>query len=100
MTNILVIGACGQIGTELVPALCARYGSAHIFTADIREQPANDTFPNYFSLNALHQIKLEEVINKNSIPQVYLLAAMLSATGERNPDLAWKLNVQSLLSIL
>jgi len=96
--KILIIGACGQIGTELTAALKKQYGGANVIAADL-QQP----FPgsvNDIQLDVLNHQLLEKVIAACGITQVYLLAAMLSATGEKNPELAWKLNIQSLLSVL
>jgi nucleoside-diphosphate-sugar epimerase len=99
-TKILVIGACGQIGTELTSALALEYGKTNVIAADIHEVPLNAVFNNYIRLDVLDHAGLESVVIENEITQIYLLAAMLSATGEKKPDLAWKLNVQSLLSVL
>jgi len=97
-SKILIIGACGQIGTELTAALVNKYGAENVFPADIRaEQPG---IANYLCIDVLDQDIVERVVLENGITQIYLLAAMLSATGERNSDLAWKLNVQSLISVL
>lgn len=100
-TKILVIGACGQLGTELTKALLERHGKENVFTADIHEAPTNGRqLPGYVQLDVLNAVQLEKFIVKNKITQVYLLAAMLSAAGEKNQNAAWKLNMQSLLSIL
>jgi len=96
--KILVIGACGQIGTELVPALEKRYGAKNIIPADIF--PAMPAMPNYRQLDALDEDAIRRTVKEEGITQLYLLAAMLSAKGEQQIDLAWKLNVHSLLSIL
>ena len=97
-TKILIIGACGQIGTELTVALSAKYGSANVIAADIH--PSNEQVNNYICLNALDYRAIEAAVHKYDITQIYLLAAMLSAKGEQNIDAAWNLNVQSLLSVL
>jgi nucleoside-diphosphate-sugar epimerase len=94
---ILVIGACGQIGTELTFALRARYGLKNVIAADIHSHSATG---NYIQLDALDDKALQQVITECGITQVYLLAAMLSAKGEKDLDTAWKLNVHSLLSVL
>lgn len=96
--KILIIGACGQIGTELTVALALQYGENNVIAADIR--PDQPGIKNYIQLDVLDHARMEEVIKTYEITQVYLLAAMLSATGEQNADAAWKLNVQSLLSVL
>jgi nucleoside-diphosphate-sugar epimerase len=99
-TKVLVIGACGQIGTELTIALALEYGKVNVIACDIHELPANTAIQNYIRLDVLDHVELERVVVENEVTQIYLLAAMLSATGEQKPDMAWKLNVQSLLSVL
>jgi len=91
--RILVIGACGQIGTELTAALRDQYGTANVIAAD---QKANADI----LLDVLDHEELQKVVKECGITQIYLLAAMLSANGEKNADAAWKLNVQSLISVL
>lgn len=91
--KILVIGACGQIGTELTIALRERFGRLNVIAAD--KVPAAEV-----QLDVLDHEKLKNVVRENGITQVYLLAAMLSANGEKDSNAAWKLNMQSLLSVL
>jgi nucleoside-diphosphate-sugar epimerase len=93
---ILIIGAAGQIGTELTIALRQEYGRENVIAADKNIKPGF----NGIELDVLYTAKLKQVIYDLEVTQVYLLAAMLSATGEQHPGAAWKLNVQSLLSIL
>ena len=93
---ILIIGAAGQIGTELTTALRQEYGRANVIAADKSVKPGF----NGIELDVLDTAKLKQVIYDLEVTQVYLLAAMLSATGEQHPGAAWKLNVQSLLSVL
>jgi len=93
---ILIIGAAGQIGTELTIALRQEYGRENVIAADKNVKPGF----NGIELDVLDTAKLKQVIVELEVTQVYLLAAMLSATGEQHPDAAWKLNVQSLLSVL
>ena len=99
--RILVIGASGQIGVELTLALRKIYGGANVVASDLREE--NDllrgTGP-YVSLDVMNKEMLHVQIIRQNITQVYLLAAILSATGEKNPPLAWNLNMQSLLNVL
>src|SRR5690348_17828587 len=99
--NILVIGANGQIGTELVNHLRSVYGSDNVVACDIR-RPDYDTKnagPFEF-VNVLEKENLRQIYQKYKPKQVYLLAAILSATGEQNPKLAWDLNMNGLLNVL
>ena len=99
--RILVIGASGQIGVELTLALRAKYGDQAVLASDLREMsPLLEGTGPYLSLDVMDKEKLREVLQTHRIKQVYLLAAMLSATGEKNPSLAWNLNMQGLLNVL
>ncbi|KIC94227.1 NAD-dependent epimerase/dehydratase family protein [Flavihumibacter solisilvae] len=99
--KILVIGACGQIGVELTLALRNIYGNSNVIASDLREENEllRGTGP-YVSLDALNREMLHVMVIRQGITQIYLLAAILSATGEKNPNLAWNLNMQSLLNVL
>jgi len=99
--TILVIGACGQIGAELTTALRKVYGDYHVIAADLKA-PCDVWESNgpYEQLDVLNRGALSALIARYDITQVYLLAAMLSATGERHPQKAWQLNMQSLLNVL
>lgn len=99
--KILIIGASGQIGVELTLALRNRYGSANVVAADLRDQNSllEGTGP-YVSLDVMNKDRLRDLVAQHEITQIYLLAAMLSATGERNPAMAWDLNMQGLLNVL
>ncbi|MFN6259357.1 MAG: NAD-dependent epimerase/dehydratase family protein, partial [Bacteroidota bacterium] len=99
--KILVIGASGQIGVELTLALRKIYGESQVVAADLREQNTllQGTGP-YVSLDVMNKEMLHVQIIRQNITQVYLLAAILSATGEKNPSLAWNLNMQGLLNVL
>ena len=97
--KILVIGASGQIGTELVEGLRDRFGAEDVVASDIKEPQVKQTGP-FALVNAMDQRGIERVINKHGITEVYLLAALLSATAEKDPAFAWKLNMESLLIIL
>jgi nucleoside-diphosphate-sugar epimerase len=101
MDKILVIGSSGQIGTELVMELRSLYGAGNVVACDLKasaqEVMESGTFE---SLDVLDKQKLYEVIKKHNITHVYLLAALLSATAEKNPMFAWKLNMESLFNIL
>jgi len=99
--KILVIGASGQIGVELTLELRRMYGGANVVAADLREENEllKGTGP-YVSLNVMNREMLHVQVIRQNITQIYLLAAILSATGEKNPSLAWNLNMQSLLNVL
>jgi len=99
--KILVIGASGQIGVELTLALRKIYGGSQVIASDLREENEllKGTGP-YVSIDVMNKEMLHVQILRQNITQVYLLAAMLSATGEKNPPLAWNLNMQSLLNVL
>src|SRR5690606_31275124 len=96
--KILILGACGQIGVELTLALRKTYGDSNVLATDIRDEHEllAGTGP-YQVLDAMDGEAITETIKKNSITQVYLLAALLSATGEKAPKRAWDINMQSLL---
>src|SRR5678809_1208501 len=99
--KILVIGASGQIGVELTLALRNIYGNANVVASDLREE--NDLLKGtgpYVSLDVMNKEMLHVQVIRQNITQIYLLAAILSATGEKNPNLAWNLNMQSLLNVL
>lgn len=99
--KILVIGACGQIGVELTLELRKIYGGSNVIASDLRdENPLLKGTGPYVSLDVMNKEMLHVQIIRLHITQVYLLAAILSATGEKNPQLAWSLNTQSLLNVL
>lgn len=99
--KILVIGACGQIGVELTLALRKIYGAANVVASDLREENEllKGTGP-YVSMDVMNKEMLHVQVIRQNITQIYLLAAILSATGEKNPNLAWHLNMQGLLNVL
>ncbi|RYZ29680.1 MAG: NAD-dependent epimerase/dehydratase family protein [Sphingobacteriales bacterium] len=101
MEKILIIGACGQIGVELTLALRNIYGAANVIASDIREEHVllKDSGP-YIVLNAMDAPAIHETVRREKITQIYLLAAVLSATGEKDPMRAWDINMKSLLQIL
>lgn len=99
--TILIIGACGQIGTELTQKLRETYGDSHVIASDIRE--GNDEMMKsgpFEILDATDKEGILKVVQKYKVTQVYLMAAMLSATGEKFPHKAWELNMTSLLAVL
>ena len=99
--KILVIGASGQIGVELTLGLRKIYGNANVVASDLREENEllKGTGP-YVSIDVMNKEMLHVQIIRQNITQIYLLAAILSATGEKNPNLAWNLNMQGLLNVL
>jgi len=98
---ILIIGACGQIGTELTFALREKYGNNHVIASDIREGSESLMESGPFEiLDATNYDALEEVVAYYEINEVYLMAAMLSATAEKFPMRAWNLNMNSLFNVL
>lgn len=99
--KILVLGSNGQIGTELVTALRKAYGNDNVVACDIRrpDYELKNAGPFEF-VNVLDKEILKEIFEKYKPKQVYLLAALLSATGEQNPKLAWDLNMNGLLNVL
>ena len=99
MKKILVIGAGGQIGTELVTELRKRFGTDSTVASDLNapKEPVDGVFE---QLDVLDKDRLKEVIDKHQITEVYQLAALLSATAEKNPDFAWKLNMEGLFNVL
>lgn len=99
--KILVIGASGQIGVELTLALRKIYGNINVIASDLREQnPLLEGTGPYVALDVMNKEMLHVQVIRQGITQIYLLAAILSATGEKNPNLAWHLNMQGLLNVL
>ena len=100
-TKILIIGACGQIGTELTQKLRSIYGNDNVIASDIRKLN-NDIVNNgiFEVVNALDYNQIEHLIEQYQITDVYLMAALLSATAEKNPAFAWDLNMNSLFHVL
>jgi len=101
MKKAIVIGASGQIGTELVVGLRKRFGNDSIIASDLGTavKEALKDGP-YEQLDVMNADRLREIIVSNEVQEVYLLAALLSATAEKNPDFAWKLNMEGLFNVL
>ncbi len=99
--KILIIGATGQIGTELYITLAEKHGKENVIASDIRH-PNNEVFSDatFEILDVLNNDQLTSIIKKYNIKEVYLLAALLSATAEKNPAFAWKLNMDGLFNVL
>jgi nucleoside-diphosphate-sugar epimerase len=101
MGKTIIIGAGGQIGTELTLALRNQYTKDQIIAADIKDNaPELIQDGPYIQLDILNREAVRNYIIDNHIETVYLLAALLSATAEKNPDFAWKLNMEGLFTIL
>jgi nucleoside-diphosphate-sugar epimerase len=101
MSKILVIGSSGQIGIDLVLELRKLHGVSNVVATDIKEPcpPLIKDGP-FHQLDVLDTHKLEQLIEKENISHVYLLAALLSAVAEKKPQSAWKLNMDGLLNVL
>jgi nucleoside-diphosphate-sugar epimerase len=97
--RILVIGSSGQIGTELVEELRKRNGNENVIASDIRASQIDHTGP-FETLDILNKVQLVKIVEKYNIKQIYLLAALLSATAEKNPAFGWELNMNSLFNVL
>ncbi|MCG2584654.1 NAD-dependent epimerase/dehydratase family protein [Massilia sp. TS11] len=99
MERILVIGANGQIGSELVEALSVKFGVDNVIASDISTTNLYHA-KHYTTVDVLDKLRLATLIAERNITQVYQLAALLSATGEKAPLKAWTLNMDGLLNIL
>lgn len=101
MKRILVTGACGQIGTELTVALRKKYGVDNVIATDIKEESC---FPEgsgpYQRLDVLDNDAIESVITRHEIDTVYHMAALLSAVGEKNPQLCWNVNMNGSINVM
>ena len=100
MSKILVIGACGQLGSELTQSLMTRYGSDNVIPSDIHDKRGLYESQNFQSLDVMDNEALLRIIRESKISQIYHLAAILSAKGESDPLMAWRLNMDGLLNIL
>jgi len=103
MEKILVIGCAGQIGSELVPALRNIYGDANVIATDIKSTPVTEELSKtgpFEILDILDKQKLNEIVVKNNVTQMYHLVAVLSATCEQMPVKAWNINMESLFNVL
>ncbi|MEO0573779.1 MAG: NAD-dependent epimerase/dehydratase family protein [Bacteroidota bacterium] len=99
--SILILGACGQIGTELTMVLREKYGNDAVVASDIREGSENLMESGPFELlDATNYEAIEDVVMHYEIEEIYLMAAMLSATAEKFPTRAWNLNMNSLFNVL
>lgn len=101
MEKILVIGAAGQLGSELTHSLVDLYGSEAVIATDINPKSLEKfDYCRSSVLDVMNQDSVEKMVKEENIKQIYHLAAVLSATGEKNPIFAWNLNMDSLIFIL
>ncbi|MEI8130285.1 MAG: NAD-dependent epimerase/dehydratase family protein [bacterium] len=101
MEKVLIIGACGQVGVELTLALRKEYGNDNVWASDLREEhPILKGTGPYITMNAMDADGIRAFVQKEGVTQVYLLAALMSATGEANPKLCWDLNMTGLRNVL
>ncbi len=101
MKKILIIGANGQIGSELIAALRIKYGQQNVVGMDLREPAEEQKKAGPWELgDATKRESIEGIVKKHQIDTVFHLAALLSATGEKDPDLCWRLNMDSLRHVL
>jgi nucleoside-diphosphate-sugar epimerase len=102
MKRILVTGALGQIGSELTPALRAKYGVDNVIASDIKEELNNPLMTSgpFVHLDVTSKADIEALLKKHEIDTVFHLAAILSATGEKNPTLCWNVNMGGTLNML
>lgn len=98
--KILIIGAGGQIGTELAETLRAQLGAEAVIASDVRESEVLSKGGPFRILNVMDKEAMYDLIRQEGVTEIYNLAALLSATGEKNPEFAWKLNMEGLLNSL
>ena len=102
MKKILVIGSAGQIGTELVMYLRKKYGNENVVAGYHTKEPSQeikDSGP-MEKLDATNKTGIEEIVKKHEIDAIFHMASILSAAGEKKPDLAWNVNMNSLKNVL
>ena len=98
--KILVTGALGQIGSELVSALRQRYDSDHVVASDVRI-PAAGAYDGLFEqVDCTQPLAIQDVVRRHNIGAVYHLAALLSAVAEERPQMAWSINLGGLYNVL
>jgi nucleoside-diphosphate-sugar epimerase len=99
--TILVLGAAGQIGTDLVSTLRETHGGDRVIATDVKDQPGflSESGP-FYKLDVLDAQAVSDIIRSNKVKEVYLLAALLSATAEQKMKSAWKLNMEGLFNLL
>jgi len=99
--TILVTGACGQLGTEMVEELRKIYGEDQVLATDVIE-PKSEILKNspFEKIDVLNKQRLGELVERVRPTQIYHLAAILSAAAERNPSLAWEVNIAGFMNVL
>lgn len=101
MESVLIIGAAGQLGSELTQELANIYGGENVIATDINPQALYKfDYCKSMVLDAMDKNAVSKLVKEENVKQIYHLAAVLSATGEKNPLFAWQLNMDSLLFIL
>ena len=100
MNNILVTGACGQLGSELTLALRDRFGRDQVIASDLREPEGDLALGPFELLNVLDTAELHRITESYHVGQIYHLAAILSARGEQSPQQTWQINMEGLLNVL
>jgi nucleoside-diphosphate-sugar epimerase len=101
MNKLLVIGAGGQLGSELTKALVNTHGSDAVIATDFQESVKSKfAYCRFQTLDVLDKDAIANLIQEEKITQVYHLAAILSANGEKNPVQAWDINMRGLLNVL
>lgn len=98
--KILVTGALGQIGSELCLSLKKIYGQDNVISSDLRDNNINDEFQPYEVVDVVNKEQLVMIIKKHNITTIYHLAAILSATGEKNPQLCFDVNMIGMYNVL
>jgi nucleoside-diphosphate-sugar epimerase len=100
-TKTLIIGSSGQIGTDLALELRTQRGNDNVICSDLKPSSNPELANGPFEvIDVMDKARIEEVIKKYHVKEVYLLAALLSATAEKNPKLGWELNMEGLFNLL
>ncbi|MFM2377412.1 MAG: hypothetical protein RLZZ165_2509 [Bacteroidota bacterium] len=100
MEKVLIVGAGGQIGTELTEYLRAKYSGENVIATDIRMNEGLAKDGPFHLLNVMDKDAVYALVEREGVTQIYHLAAVLSATGEKDPEFAWRLNMDGLLNVL
>lgn len=98
--KVLVIGAGGQLGSELTQGLWRLHGKENVVATDVKPAEGALATGHFEILDVLNTSKLQQLLAQHKFTQIYHLAAVLSATGEKNPKLAWQLNIEGLINVL